>query len=222
MRRRAWLSAALIVVGAVGAGFGVAGALGAFDPHLPAIRGFRVAPSEGRALARRVGLVPVSVAPFVPVAYSIPALDVHRVRILPEGDPGGVLTIPPIQTGVAWWDGGALAGSSSGTTLLAGHVDWVGYGNGPMQRIWDLKPGMIAVLYGARGQSQRYVAVSLTSYLKTTYAAAASRIIPRNGPNQLVMVTCGGSFDPFQHQWNSDVVATFVPLGESASASSHG
>lgn len=213
MRRRAWLGAALIVVGAAGASLGVAGALGVFDPHLPTIRGFRVAPSEGRALARRSGLELAPVAPFVPVAYSIPALGVHRVPILPEGDPGGVLTIPPIQTGVAWWDGGALAGSSSGTTLLAGHVDWVGYGNGPMQRIWNLKPGTIAVLYGAHGQSERYVAVSLTSYLKTTYAVAASRIIPVHGPNQLVMVTCGGSFDPYQHQWNSDVVATFVPLG---------
>jgi len=212
VRAPRWLGVSLITIGVGAFGLGTAGALGAFDPSLPPFHGFRAGAGERAALIRRHGTVAPPVAPFVPVAYSIPALGVHRVRVFPEGDPGGTLTIPPIQDGVAWWDGGAMAGAATGTTLLAGHVDWVGFGNGPMQRIWYLRPGTVAVLYGASGQSERYVAVSLASYLKTTYAARAAQVIPMRGPNELVMVTCGGAFDPLAHQWNADVVATFVPL----------
>ncbi len=213
MWRRRVVGACVGCIGLVALAGGVAGALGAFDPSLPPLHQFGLSPVARAHLVRReaVGAVGV-VAPFVPVSLSIPALGLHRVRVIAEGDPAGTLTIPPIQDGVAWWDGGAQAGAPSGTTLIAGHVDWVGFGNGPLERIWYLRPGTVAVLYGAAGQSLRYVAVSLRSYLKSSYARQAPAITPERGPNQLVMVTCGGTFSPLQHQWNSDVVATFLPL----------
>jgi hypothetical protein len=121
--------------------------------------------------------------------------------------------IPPIADGVAWWSGGALAGAEAGTTLLAGHVDWVGFGNGPMQKIWYVRPGMEAILYGPNGQARFYEAVSLVTVNKSNFASKASNLISSGGPNRLVMVTCGGTFEPLAHNWNSDVVATFVPLG---------
>ena len=149
---------AFLVVGLGAVAVGTVGISGIFDPKSPDVKSFQVKVPPKRKLGGQVNGSPASDqylgVPFVPLYYSIPALGLHHIRIYPEQDPHGSLVIPPIQLGVAWWEGGAKAGASTGTTLLAGHDDWVGFGNGPMQRIWYLKPGTTATLYGASRDSE--------------------------------------------------------------------
>jgi hypothetical protein len=217
MRYRRAVGIAFLVVGLGAVAVGTVGISGVLDPKSSHIRSFQVKVAPKRScVACQVTGKPVSDqnlgVPFVPVYYSIPALGLHHIRIYPEHDPHGSLVIPPIQLGVAWWAGGAKAGSSTGTTLLAGHDDWVGFGNGPMQRIWYLKPGTTATLYGASGQHLSYIAVALRTIVKTEFPSKVSQLITSGDSNRLVMVTCGGVFEPNQHNWNSDVVATFMPI----------
>ncbi len=158
------------------------------------------------------------VQPFVPVSASLPALGLSRIPIQPEPDPGGVLTIPPIAQGWGWWKDGAQAGAPSGSTILAGHVDWVGFGNGPAQKIWYLKPGMSVTVYGKSGQAIRYVAVELNTYTDVQMKTEGPALFQSNGPNHLYIITCGGTFIPSEHSWNSNVVGTFVPATQVTSA----
>ncbi|WP_298344587.1 class F sortase [Ferrimicrobium sp.] len=211
---------AFLVVGLGAVAVGTVGISGIFDPKSPDVKSFQVKVPPKRKLGGQVNGSPASDqylgVPFVPLYYSIPALGLHHIRIYPEQDPHGSLVIPPIQLGVAWWEGGAKAGASTGTTLLAGHDDWVGFGNGPMQRIWYLKPGTTATLYGASGQHLSYIAVALRTIVKTAFPSKVSQLITSGDSNRLVMVTCGGVFEPNQHNWNSDVVATFMPISRIA------
>ncbi len=152
--------------------------------------------------------------PFVPISASLPALGLSKIPIQPEPDPGGVLTIPPIAQGWGWWNGGAQAGASSGPTILAGHVDWVGFGNGPAQKIWYLQPGMTVTVYSKSGEAIRYVAVALNTYSDVQMRTEGPILFRTGGPNRLYIITCGGTFIPSEHSWNSNVVGTFVPANQ--------
>ncbi|MHB8343194.1 MAG: class F sortase [Ferrimicrobium sp.] len=201
----------MLIGGVTATGMGLT-ALGvillATTPRIPTQspqRHFKVVGTHHIATASRI-------RPFVPVSASVPLLGLHRIPVQPESDPGGVLNIPPIQQGWGWWDGGAPAGSPSGPTILAGHVDWIGFGNGPAQKIWYLQPGMIAVVYGSNGEAVRYVAVALNTYTDTQMRTAGPALFKAGGPNRLYIITCGGIFIPAEHSWNSNVVGTFMPV----------
>ncbi|MDA8384754.1 MAG: class F sortase [Actinomycetota bacterium] len=195
---------------------GIAGLLGWFVPSgAPDAKPFKVRTSIALAAAPKGQLEAAASqtpAPFIPVSVSIPSVGIGTVKVTPEGDPGGVLGVPAIQNGWGWWYGGAEPGTGKGTILMDGHVDWYGYGNGPAHQIWYVKPGTLATVYGPNGEARTYVAVSLQTYLKTSLSSVAGNLFSQQGPERLVIVTCGGSFDYGAGSWNSNVIATFVPV----------
>ncbi len=209
------LGAVVLLASLVVVGLGVAGLLGWFAPATPPkVKSFSVAPKLALSVTSKTPskLLAHSVRPFTPLSVSIPSIGITSVKVTPEGDPNGVLGVPPIQDGWGWWFGGGLPGAGHGAILLDGHVDWAGYGNGPARQIWNVVPGTIAIVHGPSGEQQSYVAVSLQSYLKTALPAIAGQIFSVSGPERLVIVTCGGSFNFQTGSWNSNVIATFVPV----------
>ncbi len=212
-RKIAGSAVILVAVGAIG--FGAAGMMGWFAPPKPPdVRNFSVSPQRALSAlpAKALSQIKPSAQPFTPLSVSIPSVGIHNVSVTPEGDPNGVLGVPPIQDGWGWWFGGAQPGAGSGAILLDGHVDWAGYGNGPARNIWNVVPGSIAIVRGPNGAQRSYVAVSLQSYLKTALPAISGQIFSVSGPERLVIVTCGGSFNYQTGSWNSNVIATFVPI----------
>lgn len=215
-----WVGFAAILVGVSALGLGAAGIAGVFSPQPPPhLHQFSVLPSKVITNYSTTPPVASASASFIPLSVSIPSIGVTGVQVTPEGDPGGVLGVPAIQKGWGWWYGGSSPGAGRGTILLDGHVDWAGYGNGPARKIWNVTPGTVAVVYGSGGMARSYVAVSLQSVVKSQLATISGNLFSTTGPEQLVIVTCGGTFNYSIASWSSNIIATFVPV--SGSVASH-
>lgn len=114
------------------------------------------------------------------------------------------LMIPTNPRKVSWYSGGSdLAGGTEGTTLLAGHIAYNGV-NGSFRWLANAKPGNLVYTKNANGATQKWV-VDKVFYRKQTdfpqsYWSA-------EGPRQLIMVTCGGSFSNGHYNYNVFVSA---------------
>lgn len=126
----------------------------------------------------------------VPLQVSVPAIKLVA-SVVPVGvRTGGELIVPPPQQ-VGWWTGGAEPGSTTGSTVLAGHVDTADGQPGAFYHLSALKPGAAVQLQTTAGL-RAYKIAALRTYPRDELPAA---IFDRAGPHRLVLVTCGGSYD---------------------------
>ena len=153
--------------------------------------------------AHDVGTVPVAaplvearVAPgVVPATVSIRGVDAPVVPV--STAPDGSLTLPEEPTTVGWWSPGALPGSGSGSVVLAGHVDSRVAGVG--ERI---------TLRDNDGRDIIYDVVARREYHK---AELPPDLFTRTGAARLVLITCGGRFDPAARRYDDNVVVFATP-----------
>jgi hypothetical protein len=151
------------------------------------------------------------VAPLADVApstISIRSIDVSGVPVRPVGvTPDGQLEVPD-ETAVGWYRLGAAPGQP-GATVLAAHVSW-GDQPGPFLRLGEVDPGEFVELALADGTSRRYQIVERAQHGKLQ--------LPRNaiwrttGPETLVLITCGGTFNPDIRRYTDNIVVTAVPV----------
>ncbi len=146
---------------------------------------------------------------FVPERLLVPALEIDAPLVPESVDGDGALGLPEDPARLAWWRG-VRAGAGAGSVLVAGHLDMAGYGWGPMARIVDLRPGDRAVLTGPDGADATYVLRGVTTLSKESLADAG--FFGSGGPERLVLVTCGGEYDPDLRSWDSNVVAVLDPV----------
>jgi hypothetical protein len=113
--------------------------------------------------------------------------------------------IPPddINT-VGIWEQGARPGAGQGAVTLVVHRDSLEQGAGPFAELEKLPLGATVELDG-----HNYEMVEVVDYVKERLPAET--IFDQHGPEKLVIVTCGGDFDPAGNGWDSNVVATFIP-----------
>ncbi|GDY31795.1 class F sortase [Gandjariella thermophila] len=140
----------------------------------------------------------------VPDRLVLPSLGIAAavVPVPVRGD--GSLVVPPDPRQVGWWVGGAYPGATTGTVLVAGHVDDVRIGLGALFHVASLRQGDLVALDTPVG---RY-----------TYRVMARREYPKQrlppdlfgqrGQARLVLVTCGGSFDPDRGYADNVVIYT--------------
>jgi hypothetical protein len=162
-------------------------------------------------LAASVGQ-PVSVLPTPPVAtaepvrLSVGAIDVD-VPVRPVGVAAdGQLEIPD-ETEVGWYRLGSGPGAP-GATVIAGHVNWNRV-DGPFVRLRDLEPGASITVALADGTTRSYTVTERQQYAKT--ALPADRIWTTEGPEVLVLITCGGAFNPEIRRYRDNIVTFAVP-----------
>jgi hypothetical protein len=127
--------------------------------------------------------------------------DVHDVGLWNDGEP---LLAP---TGAVY---------PAGTTLLAGHVNYVGQGDGALFNLYRVQPGALVYATDASGRATLWRVVSAVSLLKADLPASV--FAGTQGARRLVIVTCGGSLSYIPGTgWTYDdnVVVTAVPLGSS-------
>lgn len=156
------------------------------------------APATGRPTV--VGTVPVEV--------SLPGLAV-TAPVVPVGTgPTGGMVIPEPASTVGWWAPGALAGGTSGSPVIAGHVDSRTTGLGAFAVLREVGPGEPVEVRGADGRVLRYVAVARREYLKTDLP---TELFAPGGPAGLVLITCGGAFDPATGGYENNVVVHAIP-----------
>ena len=164
--------------------------------------------------AHDVGTVPVAapvagvpVAPgVVPATVTIRGVDTPVVPV--STAPDGSLTLPEHPTTVGWWSPGALPGSATGSVVLAGHVDSRVAGLGAFAVLRDLRVGERVTVRGADGRDVGYEVVARRVYRK---AELPSGTFARDGAPRLVLITCGGRFDPVARSYDDNVVVFATP-----------
>jgi hypothetical protein len=144
----------------------------------------------------------------VPVRLLIPAIGVSA-PVLPTGvQAGGALAIPPDPSDVGWWAGGGFPGEPTGAVVLVGHIDSAVSGPGALLRLQDARPGM-TVTVTAAGHAYRYRVAALRAYAKTSLPVTA--IFGQQVSARLVVISCGGPFDPATGHYLDNIVAYAVP-----------
>lgn len=178
------------------------------------------APSSGPSPAAPPDLVPTEVpvrpadldaivadaadAAVAPVGLALPELDIE-VPVDPVGvQEDGQMEIPPRAERAGWYRFGPAPADGSGTVVVAAHVDSVASGVGPFARLHDATEGTLAVVTSADGTRHTY---RVTEVRQVTKAEAEwAPVFTREGPSRLVLVTCGGTFQPDQRRYSDNVV----------------
>jgi hypothetical protein len=218
LRRRLRSRTALFVAGAVLIGSGTAALLWPERPVTAEVGSVLATPStptaaddlENRVLLRlpRSAVAP-TVTGFVPERLVVRSLGIDAPLTGTLIDADGALVPPDDPAQLAWW-GAVLPGTGAGSVLVAGHLDVRGYGRGPLARIVDFETGDGAVLTGRDGGRATYVLRGVTTIRKESLPAA--KLFGSGGPERLVLVTCGGTYDPDLRSWDSNVVAVLDPV----------
>ncbi|MFB9387350.1 class F sortase [Pseudonocardia petroleophila] len=194
-----------------GAGLACLVAGGALLLSGPGAPDFGTVPTTGSGAAVPAGAGP-SAAPVVvgavPVELALPGRGV-LAPVVPVGTaPGGALVIPDPPSTVGWWAPGPLVGGASGSAVLAGHVDTAADGLGALAVLREVEPGEEVVVRGADGRELRYAVTARREYRK---ADLPLDLFDGAGPPGLVLITCGGAFDPATGHYEDNVVVHATP-----------
>lgn len=192
-----------VLFGLAGACCVVAGTMLLVSPPLPTRADFGdPLPAVGApaAPAQQAGGAPTTIALRGVAAPVVP------VRTEPDGQLG----VPDPPTTVGWWTPSALPGGTGGTTVLAGHVDSRLTGLGTFSVLRDLRPGEIITIGDAAGRTLTYSVVARQEYGKAQLPV--QDLFASGGPARLVLITCGGEFDPTTRSYADNVVVYAVPV----------
>lgn len=160
-------------------------------------------------VGERGSAIPQPVAPRVqPIGLTIGDLDlvgdVREVGLRPDG----ALEVPGADE-IGWYRYGAAPGHE-GATVLAAHVSWNG-DLGVFLNLGDLEPGARVDVQLEDGTERIYEVVERTMYDKD--ALPRERIWRNTGPETLVLITCGGDFNPEIRRYRQNIVVYAVPVG---------
>jgi LPXTG-site transpeptidase (sortase) family protein len=160
-------------------------------------------------LGNRYSAIPPPVVDLpTPVNIRIDAIDVDTDPVIPVGvTPIGSLDVPGADE-VGWYRLGQYPGQS-GATVLAAHVSWKG-DLGVFNKLGKLEPGSEIFVTLSDGSVRRYIAWERTIYDKT--GLPYERIWTREGDEVLVLITCGGEFNPEIRRYKQNIVVYAVPV----------
>ena len=119
----------------------------------------------------------------------------------------GALEVPGASE-IGWYRYGAAPGYE-GATVLAAHVSWNGE-IGVFHRLGDLDPGARIDVTLQDGSLRTYEVVERTMYDKD--ALPRQRIWRNTGDETLVLITCGGDFNPEITRYRQNIVVYAVPV----------
>jgi hypothetical protein len=147
---------------------------------------------------------------LVPGAHLVLARLRVDAALVQVSAPGGVMQIPANPGVLGWWSSGSAPGSGSGHVVVVGHVNYAGRA-GALGVLPEVLPGdAVSVLQPGR-RAVRYQVRALRTYAKSS--GLPQSIFTRSGTEQLVMITCGGPFDPATGNYEDNIVAYATPVG---------
>ena len=160
------------------------------------------------AVAARPAAVRLAAAP-APRRLRLPRQRIDAAVQPVSVDAGGALGVPDDPQQLGWWTGSARPGAASGSVVLDGHVDSAERGLGALFRLREAQLGEEISVENASGTTTRYTVVARRSYAKT--ALPAAEIFAQDTRPRLVLITCGGRFDPATRHYADNVVVYAVP-----------
>jgi sortase (surface protein transpeptidase) len=144
----------------------------------------------------------------VTVTVAAAGIEVPVVEVGVDGQ--DFMELPEDPAVAGWYKYGSDPSSSEGRTVISAHVDAPAYPIGPFSRLRDVAAGTEVVVADAQGATHRYAVQSVTNYRKT--ALPVQEIFARTGPAELVLITCGGPFDPTIGRYEDNVVVVATPI----------
>ncbi len=161
-------------------------------------------------LGPRQSAVPDAVTPRPrPVGLQMQSIDVARFPVRAVGlEPDGQMEIPD-ETEIGWYQYGATAGQP-GATVLAAHVSW-NRTQGPFARLGTVEPGEQIEVALDDGSVRLYEVTERTIYGKSELPR--ERIWRNTGEETLVLITCGGDYNPEIRRYRENIVVYAVPVG---------
>jgi hypothetical protein len=165
----------------------------------------RPAPTSSMTLPSRLS---ASSQPAPPAVVTIPALGV-RARVQPVGTSNGELGVPTDPARLGWWTGSAGVGASRGTVVIDGHVDSAATGPGALFRLQELHASDRIVVATTTGRQQPYLVTGQRVYVKAD--GLPPELFSAGGAPRLVLITCGGPFDPTTGSYLDNIVVFAAP-----------
>jgi hypothetical protein len=143
-----------------------------------------------------------------PRRLRIPSIDVDAKIGAIGVEDDGVMEVPENVRNVGWYRYGPAPGEP-GATVIAGHVDSRELGPGAFFDLRTLDVGARVTVTDSAGDEHRYDVVARRTYDKSVLPT--DRLFSRAGPSQLVLVTCGGTFDSEAGSYRDNVVIYAQP-----------
>ncbi|MGV8978813.1 MAG: class F sortase [Cellulomonas sp.] len=146
-----------------------------------------------------------------PVAVSIPSLRIE-VPVDPVGvQADGQMQIPPLAERAGWYRYGSVPRDPEGTTVIAAHVDSVASaGLGPFVRLRDVAVGAQVTVTLADGTSAAFTVEQVNIVSKTD--VPWDQVFVRDGAPRLVLITCGGAWQPAVRHYADNVIVVATPV----------
>jgi LPXTG-site transpeptidase (sortase) family protein len=145
---------------------------------------------------------------FRPLSMEIPDLDVRSAPIQPVGiEDNGELEVPGAEA-IGWYQFGAGIGGGRGSTVLAGHIAYNGV-DGVFRNLDQMQAGQVFSV-DHEGSTLSYEVTEVIQYTKE--ALPIEDLFREDGEERLVLITCGGSFNPSLRSYDDNVVVIAVPV----------
>jgi hypothetical protein len=154
------------------------------------------APSQGASLRPRRLVLPSGTAVPVHVA---------------ETGSDGALRLPTDVRRAGWWDGSARLGDPLGSIVIAAHVDSLDQGLGVFAQLLSVRRGDDVVVR-AGDLAQRFEVVR-AGLMPKTALTSTSPLYSAPTSSRLVLITCGGAFNPARGGYQDNFVVIAEPQG---------
>lgn len=142
-----------------------------------------------------------------PATLSLPNLGKAGATVLPVGlEANGELEVPGADQ-VGWYQFGAGVDGGVGSTVLAAHIAFDGR-NGVFSNLAETKVGD-EILVGVDGQELSYTVISVDQYNKLELPI--DDLFSESSEERIVLITCGGSFNPSVGSYDDNVVVIAIP-----------
>jgi hypothetical protein len=119
------------------------------------------------------------------------------------------VVVPEDVRRAGWYAPGPQPGARAGSAVLVGHADDADQGLGTFAGLRELAAGDEVVVRTAAGRDLVYDVVSFERFAKAE--VPMDRLFTTQGPHRLVLISCGGAFDPVRRSYADNVVVTAVP-----------
>lgn len=142
----------------------------------------------------------------VPLSISVAGI-VTDMPVEPQGlDARGQMALPVSPFVAGWYQFASAPASESGSTVIASHVDALGEGLGPFSRLRTVAVGTEVSVRDSAGITHVYRVTGIERIDK--------QVVPWNdyfsnaGTPRLVLVTCGGEYDPSVGSYDDNYIVT--------------
>jgi hypothetical protein len=142
----------------------------------------------------------------LPVRLAIPAIGVDTTVQQLGLNPDGSVQVPPLgRDSQAGWYKYSPAPGELGPSVILGHIDSAAYGPGVFFRLGDLRQRDRISITLADHTVAVFEVERVVEYRKTQFPTLA--VYGNTDHAALRLITCGGTFDPSRHSYESNIVA---------------